>query len=353
MFKRIISVVLIVAFALSLASCGRTTEKKRYEAQFLELFDTVTQIVAYTDSKEEFTKQSQLIYDTLKEYHQLYDIYNNYPGINNIKTINDNAGIKPVKVDKKIIDLLLFSKKWYKNTDGKLNVALGAVLKIWHTHREAGLEDEANATVPDLVELKEAKKHTDINKVIIDEAKSTVFLEDPKMSLDVGGVGKGYATEQVCLYAAKNGFTNALISVGGNVRAIGSKGLEDEAWNVGVQNPDKESAQKTLGIVYLKDMSLVSSGIYERYYVVNGKRYHHIIDPDTLFPADNYAQVTILTKDSGEADATAKAAFILPFNKALEYINSKTNTEAMWVFKDGSIKYSDGFEQYLKTENKK
>ncbi len=348
MFKKIIATLLIVSFALNVGACGANQEKKRYEAQFLKLFDTVTQIVAYSDSKEAFTKHSQLIYDTLKEYHQLYDIYNDYPGINNIKTINDNAGIKPVKVDKKIIDLLLFAKKWYKDTDGKLNVALGAVLKIWHKHREEGIEDEAAATLPDIAELKEANKHTDINKVIIDQANSTVFLEDPKMSLDVGGVGKGYATEQVCLTAIKNGFTSGLISVGGNVRAIGGKGTPENMWNVGVQNPDKESQTKTLNVLNLNDMSLVSSGIYERYYVVNGKKYHHIIDPDTLFPADNYAQVTILCKDSGVADAMAKAAFILPFDKALKYINSYPDVEAMWVFKDGTIKYSDGFEKFLK-----
>ena len=136
--------------------------------------------------------------------------------------------------------------------------------------------------------------------------------------------------------------------MGGNVRAIGSKGTADDFWNVGVQNPDKESMEKTLEIAYLKDMSLVSSGIYERYYMVNGKQYHHIIDPETLFPADYYAQVTILCQDSGVADAAAKAAFILPFNRALEYINAFPDIEAMWVFKDGTIKYSNGFEKFLK-----
>lgn len=351
MLKKFIAVMVLIGLAVNLIFCGKP-EKKRYEAQFLELFDTVTQIVAYSDSKEEFTKQSQFIYDSLKEYHQLYDIYNDYPGINNIKTVNDNAGIKPVKVDKKIIDLLLFAKKWYKDTDGKLNVALGAVLKIWHNHREAGIEDEAHATLPGMEELKEAFKHADINKVIIDEGNSTVFLKDPKMSLDVGGVGKGYATEQVCLNAEKNGFDSGLISVGGNVRAIGSKGASEDYWNVGVQNPDKESMEKTLEIAYLKDMSLVSSGIYERYYMVNGKQYHHIIDPETLFPADHYAQVTILTKDSGVADAAAKAAFILTFDRALEYINALPDIEAMWVFKDGTKKYSSGFEKYLRNNSK-
>ena len=109
MFKRIIAALITIALLLNVTACG-SAKKVRYEAEFLKLFDTMTKIVAYTDSKEEFSKLSQLVYDNLKEYHELYDIYNNYPGINNIKTINDNAGIKPVKVDKRIIHLLKFSK---------------------------------------------------------------------------------------------------------------------------------------------------------------------------------------------------------------------------------------------------
>ncbi len=346
LIKKIIAITISIAFIINLSGCGQQ-QKKRYEAEFMELFDTVTKIVAYTDSKEEFTKYSQTIYDQLKIYHQLYDIYNDYPGVNNIKTINDNAGIKPVKVDKKIIDLLKFSKEWYAKTDGKLNIALGAVLTIWHQHREEGIDDPTRATLPDIAELKEADKHTDINKMIIDEANSTVFLEDPKMSLDVGGVGKGYATEQVAQYAAKSGFTSGLISVGGNVRAIGYKGDNKELWNLGVQNPDLESEKTNLVILYMADMSLVSSGDYERYYTVNGKKYHHLIDPETLFPADHYSQVTIATKDSGMADAITKAAFILPFDQALKFIDDLPETEAMWVFKDGSIKYSKNFQKYF------
>lgn len=111
--KKLIAIIIILTFSINLAACG-DKKKTRYEAEFLVLFDTVTKIVAYTETKEEFTEYSQLIYDNLKEYHELYDIYHDYPGKNNIKTINDNAGKKPVKVDKRIIDLLLFSKEWYK-----------------------------------------------------------------------------------------------------------------------------------------------------------------------------------------------------------------------------------------------
>lgn len=349
LFKRILSAIMAVIIAVTFMGCkGSESKKTRYEAEFMGLFDTLTKIVGYSDSKEEFTKYSQLIHDSLQEYNNDYDIYNDYPGINNIKTINDNAGIKPVKVDKKIIDLLLLAKEEYKNTDGKLNVAMGAVLTIWHQYREAGIKDEENAELPPMDKLKEAAKHIDINKMIVDQENSTVYLEDKEMSLDVGGIGKGYATEQVAQIAIKNGFTSGLLSVGGNIRAIGSKDGKGEKWNLGVQNPDKESKDTSLCTVEFTDASLVTSGDYERYYTVDGKDYNHIIDPDTLYPAEYYHSVTILTKDSGLADARTKPLFIMPFEEGKKYIESMPGTEAMWVMKNGEIRYSSHFQDYIK-----
>ncbi|PYG87747.1 thiamine biosynthesis lipoprotein [Ruminiclostridium sufflavum DSM 19573] len=347
MFKKLTATIIAITFLINLTACG-SQDRKRYEAEFLELFDTMTKIVAYTDSKEEFTRYSRLIYDNLKEYHQLYDIYNNYDGINNIKTINDNAGIKAVKVDKRIIALINYSIEWYKKTNGKMNIALGSVLEIWHKYREEGIDNEAEAAVPDMAELKKAAEHTDINKIIIDEANSTVFLADPEMSIDVGSIGKGYATEQVSRIAYEKGFTSGLISVGGNIRAIGNKDSGGKLWNLGIQNPDKESEKSNVSIVYLADLSLVSSGDYERYYTVNGKRYHHLIDPDTLFPAEYFSQVTIVCKNSGMADALSTAVFCMPVEKGMEFINNLPDTEALWVMKNGDLKYSKGFEEFTK-----
>ena len=190
--KRITSIAISALMLIGSVSCAKKANV-RYEAEFLVLFDTLTKIVAYMPDKDEFTAFSQFIYDNLKEYHQLYDIYHDYEGINNIKTINDHAGISPVKVDKRIIDLLALAKEKYKLTNGKFNVALGAVLKIWHDYREAGLDDPDNAQLPPLKDLKAAAQHTNIDDVVIDTVQSTVYLRDKKMSLDVGAIGKGYA----------------------------------------------------------------------------------------------------------------------------------------------------------------
>lgn len=350
MRRKIIALFIVTALGISITGC-KSGGEKRYDASFLQLFDTVTQIVGYAESKDTFSGYCQEIYDCLKEYNQLYDIYNDYEGINNIKTINDNAGITPVEVDKKIIDLLLFSKEMYELTDGKVNVAFGAVLSLWHEHREAGLDDPANATLPDYEELTLLAQHTDINKLIIDEELSTVYLEDPEMSLDVGAIAKGYAVEKTALTMGKTGFKNGMISVGGNVRTIGNK-IDDKGertpWNVGVQNPDLESEQQTIHILDLADCSLVTSGIYERYYTVDGEVYHHIIDPETLMPAKYFVSVTIACQDSGLADALSTAIFNMPFEEGLELIESLDGVEAMWIPYDGPFKYSSGFQSLIK-----
>jgi thiamine biosynthesis lipoprotein len=343
----LIAVIFVVSLPLSLSGC-EAAKPTRYEATFLRLFDTKTTIITYTDDKEEFSGQAQLIYDSLEEYHKLYDIYNSYEGLNNLKTVNDQAGIAPVKVDRRIIDLLKYAKEWHDKTDGEVNVALGAVLRVWHDYRERGMEDPEAAELPPMEELERASGHTDINKVIIDEDASTVFLEDPEMSLDVGAIAKGYAVEQVSRIATENGFTSGIISVGGNVRTIGSKGDAGQPWNVGIQNPDPEEGQSELHILDIIDASLVTSGIYERYYTVAGKDYHHVIDPDTLFPSGEFKSVSILCRDSGMADVLSTAVFNMSLEEGMDYIESIPDAEAFWVLNSGEFRYSSHFRDYIR-----
>lgn len=343
-------VILLLCLAL-LLPYGCAAKERRYSAQFLTLFDTVTTVVGYARDEAEFEALVEKLRARLKEYHELYDIYNDYPGVNNIKTINDNAGLNPVKVDARIIDLLKLMIGRNGQTHGAVNVAMGAVLKLWHDCREAGLNDPEHAKLPPMESLVEAQKHTNIGDILIDEANSTVFLRDPDMRLDVGSTAKGYAAEQVALYAKSLGVSSLLLSVGGNVRAIGEK-LEpdssgDTRWNVGIQNPDKESEQRELFHVLVNDMAIVSSGVYERYYVVDGVKYHHIIDPETLMPARRYLQVTILSPDSGTADSLSTAVFNMSVDEGKALLASM-GVEAAWVLPDGSVEFTDGFRAYLK-----
>lgn len=345
MIKRIIAILISIIILAGLTACGQP-EKKRYEGEFLQLFDTATRIIGYAEEEDVFRSYVQQIHDELEVYHQLYDIYNDYEGINNIKTINDNAGIRPVEVDRRIIDLLLFGKDAYEMSEGRMNVAMGAVLRIWHNYREEGIDDPEQAKIPPVELLRAAAEHVDITDMVIDEDRGTVYLRDPEMSLDVGGIAKGYAVEQVSKNIMEQGFTDGLISVGGNVRSFGYKGDDKQLWSIGVQNP--EQGESDLYTVQITDRSLVTSGDYIRYYTVDGKRFHHIIDTETLMPSEYFKAVTIICKDSGMADALSTMIFNTPFDEGIQYIENLPDAEAVWIFTDGSRKYSSGFEALIK-----
>ncbi|HZK58026.1 MAG TPA: FAD:protein FMN transferase [Clostridia bacterium] len=354
--KKIVPVIVLTVLVASLLSGCRIgqkeyTEYTKYEYKFIGAFDTLTQIVGYTKTRDEFDSYAKKIESRFLELHKLYDIYNDYEGINNVKTINDNAGIKPVKVDKQIIDLIKFSKDWYNRTGGKTNIAMGSVLKIWHDYREEAERDPANAKIPPMEELSKASEHIDIDKVIIDEEKSTVYLEDERMSLDVGAAAKGYAVEIVANEIMEEGFVSGIIDGGGNIRVTG-KPLDGirEKWGIGIQDPDEPvifDKTKNLDVVFANNVSIVSSGDYQRNYVVGDKRLHHIIDPETLMPGSYHRAVTIITGDSGVADFLSTTVFLMPYEEGKNLVDSLEGVEAIWAMLDGTLKATDGAKKMM------
>lgn len=342
--KKQAAAMIAVLFCIAVFVCRYGTKnEQQYEASFFDVFDTQTQIIGYAASKEEFTKQVSLIKEKLEYYHKLYDIYYNYETINNLKTINDNAAIAPVKADKEIIALLKLGIEMYEKTNGKVNIAMGSVLEIWHDYRQAALDNEDDAQLPPMDKLLEAAEHTKITDIVIDEKESTVFLKDEKMSLDVGSIGKGYAVQKTAQYAQEElQITSMLFSVGGNVCAVGAH-PDGTPWKIGIQNPDTDSEQAYLQKVEIASKSVVTSGNYQRYYMVDGKRYCHIINPDTLLPADEFSSVTVIGDDSGLADAYSTALFNMTLKDGMEFVRSHEEIKVMWILQDQTIVYSDGF----------
>ena len=355
--KKIITLLTAVLMSGMLLAGCRTTETKteyvKYTDTFFESFDTVTQVIGYTETEAEFRAYYDEIRALYADYHKLYDIYNNYEGINNLKTINDNAGIAPVKVDQRIIDLLKFAKEMHAKTNGNTNVALGAVLRIWSDYRNAGIDDPMAAELPPMEDLQAATAHIDIDKVIIDEAASTVYLEDPEMSLDVGAVAKGYTTEIIGEIMREKGFTSLIMSAGGNIKVL-DKPLDNirDRWGVGIQNPDESvlAAESTVDTVFLNNMSVVSSGDYQRYYYVGEKKYHHLIDVKTLMPGDYFKGVTVVTDHSGVADALSTAVFLMPLDEGKALIESLPDTYAYWITMENEIVISEGLDAMLKSK---
>lgn len=341
------------SLALLLAGCS-TTQKTTMEDLYSNIsldagFDTVLYYQEYNADTEASKAHFEETVSLFSHYNELFDIYNDYEGVSNIKTINDFAGISPVVVDPAIIEMLNEAKAFSTMSDDEFDVTIGSLLKVWHNYREEGQalnEDGKSGNVPSIRELEEAAQFEGWDKVIIDEEASTVYITDPEVSLDVGGIAKGFATEKIAeTLEEKEDIGTVVINAGGNNRTIHTK-PDGSSWRVSIQNPDGGSSFLTVSAE--DSISFVTSGDYERYYTAeDGTRYHHIIDPDTLFPADHYRSVTIITKDSGAADCLSTALFTMTIDEGkamLETYEQETGdtADAIWIMDkdkaDSSVK---------------
>lgn len=336
--------VLLLLQCFALSSCSK---KNKYTSNSFDYFDTVTTVVGYEKDKKSFDAVSLSVMKELEEYHRLFDIYKAYDGINNLYTINsvcDGAHVE-TEADSRIIDMLSYAKEMYYKTDGRVNVAMGSVLSIWHDYREAGMNDPTSAELPPMELLQEAAQSCDIEDIIIDADKGTVFISDPDMLIDVGAIAKGYAVEKIAERLEKEGKDGYVINVGGNVRTIGSKG-DGSAWQTGIENPIEET-DLYLAVLELRGEALVTSGTYQRYYTVRGEDYHHIIDPETLIPSNRYLSVSVVSKNSAEADALSTALFCMDIDDGKRTVAALDGVFVMWVMPNGDIEYSRGFENYI------
>ncbi len=330
-------------------SCSNLSvnKKERYSSSFLDLFDTASTIIAYDKSEQDFDEHMEQFHQKLEEYDRLYDIYNSYDDLVNLNTLNQKAKDGPVKVDGRIIDLLEYCKYVYELSGGKTNICFGAVLHEWHICREHATNYPEEAMLPDMAVLEAANAHCDMDSLVIDKDNSTVYFSDPKLQLDVGAVAKGYAVREVCKWAQENLWSSAAISIGGNVCTFGYKNDDGKTlWNIGVENPDTSSNDYLLN-VKITDLSVVTSGDYQRYYTVDGKKYCHIINPETLMPAEYVSSVSVICSDSALGDALSTALFTMSVEEGKRLIEGLDNVEAVWVDKNYEKIFSSGFEQYI------
>jgi thiamine biosynthesis lipoprotein len=317
-------------------------EYRKFSSDSFDSFDTLVTFTAFARDETEFERYTKIVSDEMARLHRLFDIYHDYEGLANIKTINDMAGVAPVAVDPSIADLLEIMTDAYGYTGGAVNAALGPVLSIWRDYREAAGDAEGGA-VPSIGELRAAAAHISPADILIDRDRSTVFLLHGGMRLDVGAAAKGYAAQKAAELVRMSGLRSGLINAGGNVVVIGRPLDGRETWNIGVHSPTAEGdMSKLTDVLRITGGAVVTSGNDQRYFTAGGRRYHHIIDPETLYPAENVKSVTVIHPDSAEADVLSTAAFILPLEKARELIERR-GAEAMWVKEDGEKQATPGY----------
>jgi Membrane-associated lipoprotein involved in thiamine biosynthesis len=222
-----------------------------------------------------------------------------------------------------------------------MNVMLGSVLSLWHDAREDG------TYVPDDDTLKEASRHTDIDSLVIEG--NTAFISDEKASIDVGAFAKGYATEKAAEFLRSRNADGYVLNIGGNICIIGTR-PDGTGWVTAIKDP-KSPSDGYCEKLDISDTSCVTSGVYERFFTVDGVRYHHIIDKDTLHPASFYDSVTVLCKNSGTADALSTALFCMDEEAGMK-LAEEMNAQVLWVHSDGTKSMTPGMGDYIKEEGK-
>jgi thiamine biosynthesis lipoprotein len=253
--------------------------------------------------------------------------------------VNRNAGKSPAAVSGELLDVLERAKAYAALSGGAFDPTVGPLVKLWgiggDEPRVPG--EEGIAAALDLVDYRD---------LVIDREAGTAFLRRPGQALDLGAIAKGYAADQAAGAAGEAGARRAIIDLGGNVFARGER-RKGEAWRIGIQDPRKERGA-TLGILRVKDKSIVTSGVYERYFEEGGRRYHHILSTEDGYPVENgLLAVSVVADFSIDADALSTAVFALGYEKGRALVESRPGVEAVFVFDDSRVILSSGIGEFF------
>jgi FAD:protein FMN transferase len=287
-------------------------------------FDTPVTLSA-TCSQSQFSKYTKILKKTFKENNKRFDQYNAYKGINNVYTLNHEAYNNPIEVDDILLDCIKVALNM-QSKNSQFNITQGNLLNLWHNSRE-------NTQIPPTnEEIQNALQHNDINSIKID-GNNITFL-DSDLSIDLGGIAKGYTAQLAKEKLNKAGLTSGYINAGGNVVLLGKKN-DATKWKIGIQSPDESSA--LIQYETKNATCLVTSGDYQRYFTYKKKKYSHIIDPQTGYPATYCRSVTVITQDSGIADALSTTLFCMSVEDGKKYLQSLDyQVDAIWILDSSS-----------------
>ncbi|GAK53443.1 membrane-associated lipoprotein involved in thiamine biosynthesis [Candidatus Moduliflexus flocculans] len=297
-------------------------------AQSRLLLDTVVDIQVLSSDEQ---RANQAIAAAYAEMQRIEGVFSRYQEGSQIFSLNKNAGIESVAVSSEVRDMLQRAKEYGLLTDGLFNVTIGALVDLWGI----GTEHER---VPSENEIRQTLPRINLAALELDQTQN-VSITQPGGSVDLGGIGKGYAIDRAWQTLKDQGIEKALINAGGNIRCLGTR-ADGKPWRIGIRHPRQEGI---LGVIEVTEKAVATSGDYERYFVKDGMRYHHILDPRTGKPAQGCQSVTILAPTAEMADMLSTAVFIMGADAGMRFIEAQRDVEAMIVGTDGTPVFSAGF----------
>ena len=330
MKKIYIMVTLIMVIVLSTNGCKKNPDMNQSISDSQIVLGTVISIQLFGTEDEVLLKES---YDILKSIEAKMSL--NVPD-SEVVAINNSAGDEPVSVSEETFFVIQKALEYSQLSDGQFDISMEPVIRLWGIGT-----DEAH--IPEDDTLENALMYVDYNQIQLDVANQTVYLEEG-MSIDLGGIAKGYAADQVSEYLKEQGITKAIINLGGNVMLIGQKS-EDTLFKVGLQDPF-DVRNKYFAVIEEADNTIVTSGIYERNFEEDGIVYHHILSPQDGYPIQNgIGAVSVVAETSIDADALSTALFALGKEKGLELVETLEDVECIYIMKNREIYTSSGIDE--------
>ncbi|MEW6066835.1 MAG: FAD:protein FMN transferase [Nitrospirota bacterium] len=294
------------------------------------MMDTIVTITVVSNSRGDANNAIDAAFSEIERLEQLTTFFS---AQSEVSQINKNAGISEVKISPDIMDMLDKAMFVSKETDGAFDLTIGCVTALYDFHKK---------TMPSHDAIKKNLYLVNYKDLVINKNRSTAFLRKKGMLIDLGGVAKGYAVDKAVEALKKRGIKAGIVSVAGDIRVFGSK-PEGKTWKMGIRNPriKEDSLDDIMATIDLKDMAISTSGDYERYFMLNGKRYHHILSPNTGYPAEKCQSVTVVAKDAVFTDAFATGIFILGVEQGMKILE-KMGFDGVIVDSKGKIHITPG-----------
>ena len=337
--------LLIICISIILICISCTNSKNKYYEKTNIVMDTAVTLNAYGENSKEAVEES------FKKLDEINEMASANISTSDVFKINDASGKSYVKVHPEIFKMIKTSLEYSKLSDGAFDITLGPIINLW------GIGTE-NERLPSDEEIKGKLPLVGYDKISVNENDSSIMLQKEGMAIDLGGVAKGFAADEVLKIYKKYKIENGLINLGSSsIYAIG-KNKEKNDWAVGIKHPRNEDPNEYMGVIKLSNESLSTSGDYERCFIKDNKRYHHIIDPKTGYPADNGVMSDTIVidgalEDNGMlADILTTTVFTLGPDKGLKLINSMSKVSCEITTADYKVHISDGFKDRVTKLNK-
>jgi thiamine biosynthesis lipoprotein len=301
------------------------------------LMDTFVTVTVVADSAEKGEKAIETAFSTIERFG---DLVNYFSDKSEVSDINRNAGVAPVRVSAETLDVIEKAVFVAEKSGGAFDPTIGPIIKLWDFHNKTKAPDS---------EIKKNLRLVNYRNIIIDREKSTVFLKEKGMQLDPGGIAKGYAADLAVEALKQEGIRAGVVAAAGDISTFGLR-PDGKPWNVGIKNPrQKSGADEVLATIRMGDKAISTSGDYERYFISDGQRYHHILDPKTGYPANTCRSVTIITGKGVFTDAFSTAVFVLGPEKGLK-LAKEEEMEALIIDSNGKISATPGLIERVKFE---